>query len=111
LAKELISQPAPAFSLVDLEGNKVSLAELKGKVVILDFWATWCAPCKKSFPAMQKALDKYKADPNVRFLFIDTWERIPEPKKAVQPLLQKINIHSLYCLTIKTPKWWTSLVS
>jgi hypothetical protein len=37
LAKELISQPAPAFSLVDLEGNKVSLAELKGKVVILDF--------------------------------------------------------------------------
>jgi tetratricopeptide (TPR) repeat protein len=42
LAKELISQPAPAFSLVDLEGNKVSLAELKGKVVILDFWATWC---------------------------------------------------------------------
>lgn len=87
LAKELISQPAPAFSLVDLEGNKVSLAELKGKVVILDFWATWCGPCKKSFPAMQKALDKYKADPNVRFLFIDTWERIPEPKKAVQSFI------------------------
>lgn len=87
LAKELISQPAPAFSLVDLEGNKVSLAELKGKVVILDFWATWCGPCKKSFPAMQKALDKYKADPNVRFLFIDTWERIPEPKKAVQAFI------------------------
>jgi thiol-disulfide isomerase/thioredoxin len=49
LAKELISQPAPAFSLVDLEGNKVSLAELKGKVVILDFWATWCDLAKSHF--------------------------------------------------------------
>jgi len=88
LAKELISQPAPTFSLLDLKGNKVSLAELKGKVVILDFWATWCGPCKKSFPAMQKALDKYKEDPNVRFLFIDTWERIPEPKKAVQAFIE-----------------------
>lgn len=67
------------LNLKDLQGNMVSLASLKGKIVILDFWATWCGPCKASFPHMQELVNKYKADPDVVFLFIDTWERI-EPK-------------------------------
>jgi len=74
LAKTMINQPAPAFALKDLDGKTVSLADLKGKVVIVDFWATWCGPCKASFPGMQMAVNKYKDDPNVRFLFVDTWE-------------------------------------
>lgn len=67
------------FTLKNLEGNNVSLASLKGKVVVLDFWATWCGPCKASFPAMQTAMNKYKNDKDVAFVFIDTWEH-KEPK-------------------------------
>jgi peroxiredoxin len=74
LAKTMINQPAPAFALKDLDGKTIALADLKGKIVIVDFWATWCGPCKASFPGMQMAVNKYKDDPNVKFLFVDTWE-------------------------------------
>jgi peroxiredoxin len=75
VAKMMINRPAPKFSLKDFSGKTVSLVDLKGKVVIIDFWATWCVPCKASFPGMQMAVTKYKDDPNVEFLFIDVMEQ------------------------------------
>ncbi|WP_289659449.1 TlpA disulfide reductase family protein [Flavobacterium panacagri] len=75
LASEIIKEKAPAFTLRDVDGNTVSLSDYSGKVVILDFWATWCGPCKKSFPAMQMAINKYASDKTVEFLFIHTWEK------------------------------------
>lgn len=83
LAKQMINMPAPQFALRDLDGKEVSLASLRGKVVVVDFWATWCGPCIASFPGMKKALDKYKNNANVVFLFIDTWENGEDREKKV----------------------------
>ncbi|WP_259067028.1 TlpA family protein disulfide reductase [Mucilaginibacter sp. X4EP1] len=66
---------APDFKLKDMDGNVVSLSDYKGKILILDFWATWCKPCRESFPIMKIVIDKFKNDPNVKFLFIDTQEK------------------------------------
>lgn len=50
---------APDFSLSDISGNTVKLSDFKGKVVYLDFWASWCGPCKQSFPWMNEMHVKY----------------------------------------------------
>ena len=58
----LIGNSAPVFALDSLNNKgKVAMASLNGKVVIVDFWATWCEPCKKSFPKLQDLYVKYKA--------------------------------------------------
>ena len=49
---------APPLALKDLSGNAVNLSDLKGKVVLVNFWATWCAPCIEEMPSMQKLRDK-----------------------------------------------------
>jgi thiol-disulfide isomerase/thioredoxin len=74
IAKKFIKEAYQPFSLKDMNGNTVRSADWKGKVVVLDFWASWCYPCKNAFPGMQMAVDHFKDDPNVLFYFIDTME-------------------------------------
>lgn len=90
LSAELLNNKAPEIELKDLEGNTVSLAKLKGKIVILDFWATWCGPCKASFPAMQKAVDTYKNNKDIVFLFINTFENVKDKKQNAKKFIDKM---------------------
>jgi cytochrome c biogenesis protein CcmG/thiol:disulfide interchange protein DsbE len=55
-----VGKPAPDFTTQTLEGNPVRLSQYRGKPVLLNFWATWCAPCQDEMPLIQRASDIYK---------------------------------------------------
>ena len=67
----LDGKPAPAFALENLSGSKVSLASYKGKAVMINFWATWCGPCKVETPWIVELRDKYAAQ-GFEVLGVDT---------------------------------------
>ncbi len=54
------ADPAPNFALKTADGKTVELKKLQGKVVVVNFWATWCGPCRREIPGMMKVYDKYK---------------------------------------------------
>jgi peroxiredoxin len=84
-AKSLIGKAAPDFTLKDLEGKLVALAEDKGSVVVLDFWATWCGPCKISLPGLNKIYKEFRAK-GLKVYAID----LEEAKEKVQPVAARL---------------------
>ena len=79
------TQAAPEISLPDMDGNQVSLSDLKGKVVILNFWATWCPPCKEEMPSMEQLYRKFK-DQGLVILAVNVEE---DGHQAVKSFLQR----------------------
>lgn len=71
---------APEFELTDLGGNKINLKDLRGKVVFLDFWATWCGPCVMSIPEVEKMVEDYQGK-DVVVLSISLDEDVAPVKK------------------------------
>jgi thiol-disulfide isomerase/thioredoxin len=97
LKESMLDEDAPQFTLKNLDGEAITLADLKGKTVILDFWATWCGPCKASFPGMQEVVEKYKDNDNVVLLFVDTFEDGKNREKDVAKFIKdnKYDFHVL----------------
>ncbi|WP_181151507.1 peroxiredoxin family protein [Sphingobacterium gobiense] len=86
----LIDEDFAGFELYDQYGKLVRSADLRGKIVVLDYWASWCAPCKAAFPGMKLAVERFQDDEDVLFFFIDTQER-KDMKEYVTKYMEENN--------------------
>jgi thiol-disulfide isomerase/thioredoxin len=89
LKGKMKSEKAPDFELPGLNGGKTSLAALRGKVILIDFWATWCGPCIASFPAMQQLVNQNKKREDVAILFVDTWQKESDKFETVRQFFRE----------------------
>ena len=92
-----IGSSLPDFTVTDLQGRSMSSADLRGKVVLIDFWATWCQPCTKEMPGYQTLVDEYGSRGFVVIGFkFDTMPDLEDPLE----FSKKIGVH--YPLAVAT---------
>jgi thiol-disulfide isomerase/thioredoxin len=92
--------PAPSFSVTGSNGKIITADSLKGKVVLINFWASWCPPCRAEMPSLNKLYNDLKNDDHFIFLFINEDENIESAKKFISknnysiPLYFRLNVPS-----------------
>lgn len=79
-----IGHPAPDFTLADLKGNEVTLSDFRGQTVFINFWATWCPPCRAEMPEIEAVYQEYK-DKGVVVIGVD----ILEPEDVVRQFVER----------------------
>jgi cytochrome c biogenesis protein CcmG/thiol:disulfide interchange protein DsbE len=84
----LVGQNSPMFTLTTFDGQPINMKDLQGKVVVVNFWASWCKPCEQEAADLESAWQYYKPNGNVVFLGVDYVDTEPEAKGY----LQKFNI-------------------
>ena len=80
----LIGKPAPEVKLAQLDGSQFRLSDCKGQIVVLDFWATWCAPCMQTMPLVEAAIEGYDPE-RVRLVSIN----LEEPADQIRAVLER----------------------
>ncbi|MDR2192698.1 MAG: TlpA family protein disulfide reductase [Endomicrobium sp.] len=71
----LFAKAAPDFKLLNTKGDTVKLSDFKGKIVFIDFWATWCSPCEESIPAVKNLHKRYASNSDIAILGLNLGEK------------------------------------
>lgn len=82
VATRQVSAAAPSFSIRKLDGTVVNSADLRGRVVVLDYWATWCPACRREMPELEKLYRRYQGNSRVSFWAVDVQDGGETPEKA-----------------------------
>ena len=78
---------APDFTVTDGDGNEVKLSDFRGKGVVLNFWASWCGPCKSEMPHFQEAFEEFRED--VQFLMVNMSDAFGDSRADAQKVLEQ----------------------
>ena len=97
IKSKLIDVKTPELVFEKSDGKEIRISS-NAKIIILDFWANWCAPCKKSFPAMQQLVERYQNDKAVSFYFINTSETLKDYKEVTKTYFEKNHLDTMTVL-------------